>query len=130
MSGTRSQNGGLIDDGPIQKINADADAGLGELRAEDPATTAIEDDAGLESSEVPIDADRQKRIDELVAIENQADTKLAKIQWKQDHPDLTIKEFKEAYINGEIDSLPWEGYSQNSEQSENSIWRKIRNKDE
>ena len=130
MSGTRSQNGGLIDDGPIQKINADADAGLGELRAEDPATTAIEDDAGLESIEVPIDADRQKRIDELVAIENQADTKLAKIQWKQDHPDLTIKEFKEAYINGEIDSLPWEGYSQNSEQSENSIWRKIRNKDE
>ena len=130
MSGTRSQNGGLIDDGPIQKINADADAGLGELRAEDPATTAIEDDAGLESIEVPIDADRQKRIDELIAIENQADTKLAKIQWKQDHPDLTIKEFKEAYINGEIDSLPWEGYSQNSEQSENSIWRKIRNKDE
>jgi hypothetical protein len=130
MSGTRSQNGGLIDDGPIQKINADADAGLGELRAEDPATTAIEDDAGLESIEVPIDANRQKRIDELIAIENQADTKLAKIQWKQDHPDLTIKEFKEAYINGEIDSLPWEGYSQNSEQSENSIWRKIRNKDE
>ena len=130
MSGTRSQNGGLIDDGPIQKINTDANAGLGELRAEDPATTAIEDDAGLESIEVPIDADRQKRIDELIAIENQADTKLAKIQWKQDHPDLTIKEFKEAYINGEIDSLPWEGYSQNSEQSENSIWRKIRNKDE
>ena len=130
MSGTRSQNGGLIDDGPIQKINADADAGLGELRAEDPATTAIEDDAGLESTEVPVDADRQKRIDELIAIENHAETKLAKIQWKQDHPDLTIKDVKEAYINGEIDSLPWQGYSQNSEQSENSIWHKIRNKDE
>jgi hypothetical protein len=103
---------------------------MGELRTEDTATTAVEDDAGLESSEVPVDEDRQRRIDELIEIENNNENKLAKIQWKQDHPDLTIKEFKEAYINGEIEKLPWEGYVQNSEQSEDSIWQRIRKKDE
>jgi hypothetical protein len=126
LSRTRSQNGGLIDDVPIQKINANADATLGELRTEDVASSTIEDDAGLESIEAPIDADRQKRINELNVIESHAENKLAKIQWKQDHPELTIKEFKEAYINGEIDRLPWENYVQNGEQSPNSLWNKIR----
>jgi hypothetical protein len=126
LSRTRSQNGGLTDDGPVQKINANADATLGELRTEDAASSTVEDDAGLESNEVPIDAARQKRINELNVIESHAENKLAKIQWKQDHPDLTIKEFKEAYINGEIDRLPWENYVQNGEQNPNSLWNKIR----
>jgi hypothetical protein len=126
LSRTRSQNGGLTDDGPVQKINANADATLGELRTEDAASSTAEDDAGLESIEVPIDAARQKRINELNVIESHAENKLAKIQWKQDHPDLTIKEFKEAYINGEIDRLPWENYVQNGEQNPNSLWNKIR----
>ena len=130
LSRTRSQNGGLDNDRIIPKTNTDADAIMGELRTEDTATTAVEDDAGLESSEVPVDEDRQRRIDELIEIENNNENKLAKIQWKQDHPDLTIKEFKEAYINGEIEKLPWEGYVQNSEQSEDSIWQRIRKKDE
>jgi hypothetical protein len=130
LSRTRSQNGGLDNDRIIPKTNTDADAIMGELRTEDTATTAVEDDAGLESSEVPVDEDRQRRIDELIEIENNNENKLAKIQWKQDHPDLTIKEFKEAYINGEIEKLPWEGYIQNSEQSEDSIWQRIRKKDE
>jgi hypothetical protein len=130
LSRTRSQNGGLDNDRIIPKTNTDADAIMGELRTEDTATTAVEDDAGLESSEVPVDEGRQRRIDELIEIENNNENKLAKIQWKQDHPDLTIKEFKEAYINGEIEKLPWEGYVQNSEQSEDSIWQRIRKKDE
>jgi hypothetical protein len=130
LSRTRSQNGGLDNDRIIPKTNTDADAIVGELRTEDTATTAVEDDAGLESSEVPVDEDRQRRIDELIEIENNNENKLAKIQWKQDHPDLTIKEFKEAYINGEIEKLPWEGYVQNSEQGEDSIWQRIRKKDE
>ncbi len=130
LFGAKPQNGGLADDRSVQKIDINANAGLGKLRAEDITSATTQDDARMESLEVPIDEDRQRRIDELTIIENRNDIKLAKIQWKNDHPDLTIKEFKEAYINGEIDRLPWEGYVQNSEQSENSIWQRIRNKDE
>ena len=126
LSRTRSQNGGLTDDRFVQKIDANADATMGELRTEDTAPTTNEDDAGLESTEIPVDDIRQKRINDLDVIESHAENKLAKIQWKQDHPDLTIKEFKEAYINGEIDRLPWENYVQNGEQNPNSIWNKIR----
>lgn len=31
-----------------------------------------------------------------------------KAQWKKDHPDETLKHYKKLYINGVIDSLPWE----------------------
>jgi len=34
----------------------------------------------------------------------------AKKKWKEEHPDLTIKEFKKLYIEGEIDHLPWEDF--------------------
>ncbi len=130
LLGAEPQNGGLTDDRSVQKITANADAVLGELRTEELAPAAAQDDAGMESFEIPIDENRQRRIDELTAIENQDEIKLAKIQWKHDNPDLTIKVFKEAYINGEIDTLPWRGYVQNSEQNENSVWQRIRNKDE
>lgn len=126
LPGAGSQDRGLDDDRIVQKTNPDADATLGELRTEDAASSTTEDDARLESIEVPIDENRQRRIDQLNAIESHAENKLAKIQWKQDHPDLTIKEYKEAYINGEIDRLPWENYIQNGEQNPNSIWNKIR----
>ncbi len=130
LSRTRSQNGGLDNDRIIPKTNTDADAIVGELRTEDLASAAVEDDAGVEPREVSDDETRQRRINELDAIESHAENKLAKIQWKQDHPDLTIKEFKEEYINGEIDRLPWEAYVQNSEQNPNSIWNKIRSDNE
>ena len=61
----------------------------------------------------------------------------AKKQWKQDHPNLTIKSFKDKYFNNEIDELPWEsymtpdtdksGYIQNEEQTnDSSLWKKVR----
>jgi len=31
-----------------------------------------------------------------------------KAQWKKDNPDETLKHYKKLYINGVIDSLPWE----------------------
>ena len=54
----------------------------------------------------------------------------AKKQWKDDNPDQTLKEFKVKYIRGEIDNLPWEsdGYVQNAEQNENSLWNRVKNK--
>ena len=72
------------------------------------------------------DLERSRREERLTALESDEETKNAKQAWKADHPDLTIKEQKELYIQGKIDELPWEGYVQNSEQNPNSIWNKIK----
>lgn len=60
----------------------------------------------LESSEEL----KQTRTEELAAQEDDVTWSEAKRTWKEEHPDLTLKEFKEKYINGEIDHLPWEEY--------------------
>jgi hypothetical protein len=51
----------------------------------------------------------------------------AKNNWKEDHPDKTIKFYKTLFINGKIDKLPWENekYIQNSEQTDTSLFKKI-----
>lgn len=49
--------------------------------------------------------------------------------WKEDHPNETLKVYKAAYIEGKIDKLPWEGYKQNEEQNETSLFNKIRAND-
>ena len=54
----------------------------------------------------------------------------AKRRWKDSHPDQTLKHWKRLYILGQIDNLPWDPYVQNAEQDTNSLWNKIRNKDE
>jgi len=65
----------------------------------------------------------------------------AKRKWKDEHPDQTIKFFKDKYMRGKIDKLPWEDYLesvsnppvdekeyiQNAEQTQQSVWNKIRN---
>jgi len=38
--------------------------------------------------------------------------KLAKVLFKRDHPDDTLKRHKDAFANGEINQLPWEQYKQ------------------
>ncbi len=55
------------------------------------------------------------------------DLKDAKHNWKELHPDETIKFYKTLYIKGKIEQLPWEDerYIQNSEQNENSLFKKI-----
>jgi hypothetical protein len=53
---------------------------------------------------------KQVRTEELEAQDNDANWTEAKRTWKEAHPDLTLKEFKEKYVNGEIDHLPWEDY--------------------
>jgi hypothetical protein len=49
----------------------------------------------------------EQELDELDANEEWS---AAKRQWKQDNPKETIKEFKEYYLQGKIDKLPWEEY--------------------
>jgi peptidoglycan hydrolase-like protein with peptidoglycan-binding domain len=44
-------------------------------------------------------------------IEWNDETKLSEKQaWKADHPEETLKEYKDAYIKGRIDTLPWDNY--------------------
>jgi len=72
-------------------------------------------------------AERELELDKLEKIEGWTD---AKRKWKDKNPDLNIKPFKQRYIQGEIDRLPWESYIQNSEQSRESLWNKLRKDDD
>lgn len=75
-----------------------------------------------------LNEEQQDRVKEIEQKEQDVTYSEAKKLWKADHPEQTIKEQKELYIQGKIDELPWEGYIQNSEQNDNSIWNKIKNK--
>jgi hypothetical protein len=94
----------------------------------------------LESSE-----DLEKSLDrlteeELDALDNEPEWKDAKQRWKDDHPNDTIKNYKTMYLKGIISKLPWEsyltqteddnGYIQNAEQSQQSMWSRIKKEDE
>ena len=76
---------------------------------------------------------REQEYDKLEATDEWKD---AKYRWKLDNPNETLKGYKMLYIKGAIDKLPWEdyiekneeGYVQNSEQNDKSIWNTI-NKD-
>ncbi len=64
--------------------------------------------------------------------EKDAEWNKAKRQWKEDNPDQSIKDWKQAFVSGRIHELPWapkkdeqEGYVQNAEQSESSVWNKL-----
>ncbi len=94
----------------------------------------------LESSE-----DSEKSLDRLTeeqlnALDNEPEWKDAKQRWKDDHPNDTIKNYKTMYLKGIISKLPWEsyltqkeddnGYIQNAEQSQQSIWSRIKKDNE
>jgi hypothetical protein len=66
----------------------------------------------------------------------------AKTAWKAEHPNETIKLYKTLFLKGKINSLPWEsndyqpkqepennqeGYIQNSEQNENTLFNRLKN---
>jgi hypothetical protein len=70
----------------------------------------------------------RERREAYEAKESDQDWEEAKRVWKQNNPEQTLKEYKAKYIRGAIDTLPWEddGYVQNSEQNENSIWNKLK----
>ena len=48
--------------------------------------------------------------EELEALDEDVDWKHAKQQWKVDNPDDSIKSYKDWYLSGKINSLPWEEY--------------------
>ena len=53
---------------------------------------------------------KKARTQELEAQENDISWSEAKRSWKEDHPNETLKEYKELYINDVIDRLPWEDH--------------------
>lgn len=80
----------------------------------------------------PITKEEELRELEYLAKEQQEDFNNDKESWKHDHPDQTLKKYKTLFIQGKINNLPWEGYTdykQNEEQNENSLFQKLRNND-
>jgi hypothetical protein len=132
------------DDGPI------TDEQIKQIK-ESTVVSIVNDYSKLEQE--PIVADiRKVREEEFEKIEAQETTADAKRVWKEAHPLETLKEQKEKFLNGEIDELPWityanqkkyimkednqqvtketEGYKQNAEQSDNTIWTKLKRPNE
>jgi hypothetical protein len=133
---------------------------------EDPAESTVEEptyeDVDQETIDKEFDEEPQKksleyseelkeiRVKELDEQEEDKTWSDAKQSWKDDNPNQTLKFFKQLYINGKIDELPWagyvkskdfiskegsvqkkketqEGYIQNEEQKNGSIWNTIKN---
>ena len=77
----------------------------------------------------------QQRADEVEYLDSLENWRDAKQMWKEANPHENLKTYKKAYIRGFIDKLPWEeylpeerteGYVQNEEQNEDSIWKRIK----
>jgi len=103
-----------------------------------------------------LSAEEQARKDEYDAKDTTEEFKTAKHAWKDANPNLTLKMEKNRYIKGTIDVLPWEepkayikqneegeqvrikpdltqliepeGYRQNAEQNEGTIFNKLNDK--
>ena len=83
-----------------------------------------------------IEYSEELRTREYEAKEQNEDFLVSKAEWKQRHPNQTLKHYKNLYIKGVIDTLPWEtdededvSYTQNGEQNENTLFKKLRNND-
>ena len=84
---------------------------------EDPVTVqeALE---SIEPKEIDVEKKDQKSSEEserlteeeFDALDTNDEWKTAKTSWKKDNPDETLKEYKDLYLNGVIDDLPWEEY--------------------
>ena len=150
------------------------DGDSGDVVPEDDTTDSDATNEPVEPDEVPAyeDVDQEtldKEFDEektdrlteeqLNELDNNEEWNEAKKQWKDEHPTLSLKFFKDLYLTGKINELPWEsyvpkksymmkdgaeqvklttedkaestGYIQNEEQNnEGRIWKNIRSKDE
>ena len=88
-----------------------------------------------EPKPVAEEADEQsKRLEEYLKKDSSETSDSDKTAWKRDNPTSTLKHYKTLFLRGDIDQLPWEGYSntgtykQNEEQSENSIFNRIKSR--
>ena len=107
------------------------------------SVTASEEVDDSQKKSLEFSEESKAREKQLELLEDDATWKAAKQKWKDAHPESTIRNYKNMYIRGIIDELPWEehvtepdtidrpaktGYIQNEEQSNNSIWKSIGDK--
>jgi hypothetical protein len=59
--------------------------------------------------------EQQRRIELLEHKEQDEEYKNQKQTWKAEHPDQTVKFWKDQYIKGKVDKLPWEDDLVNNE---------------
>ena len=64
----------------------------------------------VEKKDESSDDSKKLTKEELDALDDDLDWKHAKQQWKVDNPDDSIKTYKDWYLSGKIDKLPWESY--------------------
>ena len=125
-----------------------------------PKEPTFEDvDQEILDKEFEEEVDRPLTEEQLSELEKTDEWTNAKNAWKSENPTLSLKFFKDLYLEGKIDELPWEkhlpkksyimkdngkqvtkttsvspnanvGYIQNEEQKQSSIWKNIRGKDE
>lgn len=65
-----------------------------------------------DTSSKTVESTEQFRLTEeqLNELEQSEEWQKAKSGWKIDHPDLSLKFFKQLYLEGKINKLPWEDY--------------------
>jgi hypothetical protein len=65
-----------------------------------------------DSKKKPIESSEEFRLtkEQLDALDNLEEWNQAKTEWKEDNPNLSLKFFKQLYLEGKIDKLPWEDY--------------------
>jgi hypothetical protein len=81
-----------------------------EVQTDDPEVVEKKD---IELSETEKSTEElQLREVELNESESLPEWQDAKTRWKQDHPTLSLKFFKNLYLEGKIDALPWQEYVQ------------------
>ena len=114
----------------VEKTDGESTVGTGHKGRDTADGMAV---AGEDDTEQVKDTEeenkRRKVYDELMEVDSVKD---AKQSWKQQHPNEDLKTYKNLYIKGKIDTLPWlrelDGYVQNQEQGDNSLWKHIDNK--
>ncbi len=126
----------------VKELDGEHATGTGQPRGTTATGMAMagEDANGqVESTKEKVDVIKQERMDAFNEKEKDETYQVNKEQWKQDHPNETIKLQKALYIEGKIDKLPWEpeedlindetGYIQNEEQGSDKLWNKIKDND-
>ena len=112
-----------------------------------------EDDTQKKSIELSEELELEDRKTEYIIKEQDEEFNSKKADWKLQYPDQTVKFYKSLFLKGKIDQLPWEaktyvvkqgneqvtkpllktssdseGYIQNAEQSESTIFQKLQNR--
>lgn len=97
-------------------------------------------DSFVEKKDLELETDEEReRREQYEAKEQDAAFILGKTNWKEANPDKTLKHYKNLYIKGLIDQLPWEeqsqddnykeeGYRQNGEQNERTLFNRLKNR--